>query len=160
MSHKESTRSSEVKKFKGTRQKQEEQNMKFISSTKSSANQINHLSSVFYYNNRFLIKTCLGPNKIIEIIDENGQSFIPANDAYFNNIPNNLENIKFCYSAVKNIANDISIVTYWTESTNINGKGTYSHKLIKFSMKEKDFSEVKNLNSKYNFYAESQLFCA
>ena len=133
----------------------DEENMKFISSTKTSANQINHLSSIFNYNNRFLIKTCLGPNKIIEIIDENSQSFTPINDAYFNNIQNNLANIKFCYSAVMNIANDFYIITYWTESSNINGKETYSHKLIKFNMKEKVFSEVKNLNSKYNFYAES-----
>ena len=133
----------------------DEENMKFISSTKTSANQINHLSSIFNYNNRFLIKTCLGPNKIIEIIDENGQSFTPTNDAYFNNIQNNLANIKFCYSAVMNIANDFYIITYWTESSNINGKETYSHKLIKFNMKEKVFSEVKNLNNKYNFYADS-----
>ena len=88
----------------------DEENMKFISSTKTSANQINHLSSIFNYNNRFLIKTCLGPNKIIEIIDENGQSFTPSNDAYFINIQNNLANIKFCYSAVMNIANDFYII--------------------------------------------------
>ena len=129
----------------------EEENMKFISKTKTNNKPIKHLSSVFKYNDKFLIKTCFSPNKIIEIIDENGQSFTPTNNA-------DLSNIKFCYSGIlKNLytINEYFIITYWTESISTNGKETYYHKLITFNMSEKTFSEVKDLDNKFNFYAES-----
>ena len=129
----------------------DEENMQFISKTKTNNKPIKHLSSVFKYNDKFLIKTCFSPNKIIEIIDENGQSFTPTNNAHF-------KNIEFCYSCIMKNPYTISeffIVTYWTESANTNGKETYYHYFITFNIKEKTFSEVKNLDNKYNFYAES-----
>ena len=125
--------------------------MQFISKTKTNNKPIKHLSSVFKYNDKFLIKTCFSPNKIIEIIDENGQSFTQINNAHF-------KNIKFCYSCIMKNPYTISeffIVTYWTESANTNGKETYYHYFITFNIKEKTFSEVKDLDNKYNFYAES-----
>ena len=76
------------------------ENMKFISIVKRAETPIKHLSSVIKYNNRFLIKTCFGPNKIVEIIDENnGQSYTPDN-IYFKNVQNNLEGIEYCYSTM------------------------------------------------------------
>ena len=99
------------------------ENMKFISTVKRAETPIKHLSSVIKYNNRFLIKTCFGPNKIVEIIDENnGQSYTPDN-IYFKNVQNNLEGIEYCYSTVLQSPfkyNEYVIVTYWNEKVNIN----------------------------------------
>ena len=135
------------------------ENMKFISTVKRAETPIKHLSSVIKYNNRFLIKTCFGPNKIVEIIDENnGQSYTPDN-IYFKNVQNNLEGIEYCYSTVLQSPfkyNEYVIVTYWTEKVNINGKDSYAHKMIKFNPGENTFGEIKNLDTKNNiFYAQS-----
>ena len=135
----------------------EGENPKIISTIKTSTTPIKELSSVIKFQDKFLIKTCFGPDKILEIIDENGQIYTPQND-YFTKVKN-LENIKYCYStAVMHpvTIKDFLIYTYWTESATINGNEAYSHKFILFHTVEKTFSEVFDLDSqKKNFYAQS-----
>jgi len=126
-------------------------------STKTDEIPIKHLSSVIQYNDTFTIKTCFGPNKIVEIIDEENQVLTP-NDDYFKNVKNNLENIKYCYST--SIANpyllsEFTIVTYWTEFKIQNGKEIYTHKSILFIPRTKTFSKIYTLDTKGdNFYAQ------
>ena len=136
----------------------EGENPKIIDTVKTTTTPIKELSSIIKFHDKFLVKTCFGPDKILEIIDENGQIYTPQND-YFTKVKNNLENIKFCYStAVMHpvTIKDFLIYTYWTESATINGNETYSHKFILFHTVEKTFSEVFDLDpQKNNFYAQS-----
>ena len=67
----------------------EGENMKKVRTTKTKDAPIINLSSVMIYDNSLLVKTCFGPNKIIEIIGANKETFIPENP-YFNNTKNNL----------------------------------------------------------------------
>ena len=136
----------------------DEHNMMVISQAKNDEIPMMHLSSIIKIDDKFLIKTGFGPNKLLEIIDENDESFIPKDD-YFKNIKNNLENIKYCYStAVKNpLSNGYLIVTYWTENTKIGGKETYEHKYILFDPNKKSYSNIYSLEvpKENNFYAQS-----
>jgi len=115
---------------------------------------IKKLSLVSKYND-FLIKTCFGPNKIVEIFDEKNIALTP-NDAYFKDVKNNLENIEYCYTtSIANIYNvtEHIIITYWTES---DGNKNYNHKSILFFPHNKTFSKVYNLDSKgKNYFAQS-----
>ena len=136
----------------------ESENMKIIKqTTKEDEIPIKDLSSIIVYKNQFIVKTCFGPNKIVEIIDEENQVLTP-NDDYFKNVKNNLENIKYCYST--SIANpylpsEFTIVTYWTELKIQNGKEIYTHKSILFIPRTKTFSKIYTLDSKGdNFYAQ------
>ena len=136
----------------------ESENMKIIKqTTKEDEIPIKDLSSIIVYKNQFIVKTCFGPNKIVEIIDEENQVLTP-NDDYFKNVKNNLENIKYCYST--SIANpylpsEFTIVTYWTEFQIQNGKEIYTHKSILFIPRTKTFSKIYTLDTKGdNFYAQ------
>ena len=135
------------------------ENMIIINSiVKNDETPIQNLSSIIEFDNRFLIKTCFKPGKIIEIIDENSQIFSPNND-YFEQLQESLENIKYCYSTA--LENPIKpkeylIVTYWTESFNIKGIEIYSHKYIIFNLNTKTFGGVNTLDPKgNNLYAQS-----
>ena len=136
----------------------EGENPKIISTVQTSTTPIKELSSIIKFQDKFLIKTCFGPDKILEIIDEKGQIFTPQND-YFTKVKSNLENIKYCYSTTVMhpvTIKDFLIYTYWTESTVINSNEAYSHKFILFHTVEKTFSDVFDLDTeKNNFYAQS-----
>ena len=127
---------------------------------------INGLSTVISYNKILLIKTCFGPDKIVEIINEKKETFTHKNNN-FNSNSQNLDNIKYCYStSIKNPQNENQyiIMTYWTEFVLKNGKETYTHKAILFYPETKNFSNEiylvgsstiieKIINN--NFYAKS-----
>jgi len=137
----------------------DKEDMKIINKVTSNETPIKHLSSVIKFNNRFLIKTCFGPDKIVEIKDENnGESFTPKND-YFKKLKNNLENVKYCYStALKNPLkeNEYSLITYWTESSSSSGIEIYTHKYILFNPSTKTFGNIYLLGTEgNNFYAQS-----
>ena len=137
----------------------DKEDMKITNRVISNEIPIKHLSSVVLFNKRFLIKTCFGPYKIVEIKDENnGEIFTPKDD-YFKHVKKNLENIKYCYStAIKNPLkeNEYLLFTYWTESSSSNGIEIYSHKYILFNPSSKVFTIVGLLdNGGNNFYAQS-----
>ena len=137
----------------------EKETMKIISKTKNNEIPIKDLSSKMIYNNNLLIKTCFGPNKIIEIIDNKKETFTPNND-YFKNVQNNLENIKYCYTTKiynpEKLEEDI-IITYWTEALIENGVKTFAHRSILFYPENKKFSDVFRIktSTNENFYAQS-----
>ena len=118
---------------------------------------IKKLSLVSKYND-FLIKTCFGPDKIVEIIDEKDDVLTPKDD-YFKEVKKNLENIEYCYTtSIANIYNitEHVIITYWTESVASNGNKNYKHKSILFFPHNKTFSKIYSLDSKgKNYFAQS-----
>ena len=137
----------------------DKEDMKITNRVISNETPIKHLSSVVLFNKRFLIKTCFGPYKIVEIKDENnGEIFTPKDD-YFKHVKKNLENIKYCYStAIKNPLkeNEYLLLTYWTESSSSNGIEIYTHKYILFNPSSKVFTIVGLLdNGGNNFYGQS-----
>ena len=102
---------------------------------------IKNLSSVILFKGTLLIKTCFGPDKIVEIVDEKNETFSKKN----NYSGGGLNNIKFCYSTtVYNPSNTFYkeniIITYWTEFEIKNEKEKYIHKCILFYPKTKQFS--------------------
>ena len=130
-------------------------NGSIIENKSVSETAIQDLSSIIFIKNKLLIKTCLGPNKIVEIINEKNEAFLHEN----NNSRKNLANIKFCYSSEvidpKN-EDEFIILTYWTEFEVKNGLEIYSHKIILFDVNKNKFSEEITLraNSNQNFYTE------
>ena len=130
----------------------EGENMTIIQkSKKENETPIKNLSSIIQYDS-FIIKTCFGPDKILEIIDENNEIITPKDD-YFKNVKENLENIKYCYSAAivnPYLVTEHSIVTYWTEIKKENEEEIYEHKSIIFFPNKKTFSKIYDLDSKGN----------
>jgi hypothetical protein len=138
----------------------EGENLKEINKSPiSDKTPIQKLSSVIQYRNKnsFIINTCFGPNKIVEIIDENKEKLSPQDD-YFKKLKS-LENIEYCYST--SIANpyrvgEYTIVIYWTEKTEIQGKKNYIHRSILFFPTKKTFSEIYTLDTEEKeLYAQS-----
>ena len=134
------------------------EDMKIIKSViKENEIPIKDLSSVIQYKEQFLVKTCFGPNKIVEIIDEKKEIFTPMDD-YFKNVKN-LKNIKYCYSTSINnpyIVSEHTIVIFWTEFKVEGNKEIYTHKSILFFPRTKSFSKIYDLDTKgENFYAQS-----
>ena len=130
----------------------EKENMEIIGKKKINENPKESISSIIYENG-LTIKTCFEPKKIVEIINEKNEIFTPAND-YFNNIEDNLNNVKYCFSTTAMNPSNPSekiIVTYWTEE--ISEK--YIHKYIIFYPDKSTFSRVYLLNTQNNFYAQS-----
>ena len=117
---------------------------------------IKRLSSVISIGD-FVIKTCFNPNKII-VIEEQNEKLTPQDD-YFKEIKNNLENIEYCYSTP--ITNpyrnsEYVVVTYWTESNQVDGKTEYKHKYILFYPTTKKFSKIDELKTNgESFFAQS-----
>ena len=58
-----------------------------------------NISSVLFYENKFLIKTCFGPNKLMEIIPQKDIEKNPENQflRYTYNL-DSINNIVFCYT--------------------------------------------------------------
>ena len=127
-------------------------------------------SSASIIDNTYLVKTCFGPNKLVEIIYKNKETFTMNN--------NNFNNIKFCYTT--KIHNpDITevhpeeyvLITYWTEIESITNKIRYAHKCILFYPESKTFSQVLTLTSGSQFviniyypdkcvtFRDSDIFC-
>ena len=119
---------------------------------------IKGLSSVIAITDLVLVKTCFGPNKIVEVIFQNNET--PEKKILWNS-NQNLNNIKFCYSTFIShpIYSYTSIITYWTEFELKNGKETYTHKTIIFDLNKRTFSKEKILSMKLkdnsNFYAKN-----
>ena len=118
---------------------------------------IHKLSSVIEYKKSFIVKTCFGPNKIVEILDERKNIYSPQDD-YFKKLEN-LENIEYCYSTY--ISNpykigEHTIVIYWTEKIEIQEKKNYIHRSILFFPTKKAFSEIYTLDTEEKeLYAQS-----
>ena len=84
-----------------------------------------NISSVFLYKNQYLVKTCFGPNKIMEVIPKDNVdkkkettslNFVFKSQTNFKDS----NSIAFCYSTViKNLNKDIpdekAIITFWSE---------------------------------------------
>ena len=144
----------------------DEENCRKIEERSANDYPIKTLSSVISYNKTLLIKTCFGPNRLIEIIDEKNETYLYENNNFMG-VSTNLDNIKYCYStAIVNpqISNEYLIMTYWTEFIIEKGKEKYTHKAILFSPKTKKFSnEIYLIGSSTiieklinrNFYARS-----
>ena len=131
----------------------EGENCNIIENKKVNEYPIKGISSVAIYNQKLLIKTCFGPNKIVEIINENKETFSPENNNFFGS-RTNLNNIKYCYTTTivnPKEKNKIIIMTYWTEFKISNGKEKYTHKYILFDPITKRFSEEKILTVYSNF---------
>ena len=119
-----------------------------------------NLSSVMIFNQSLLIKTCFGPDKIVEIINKKNETFSFKN----NYPPKNLDNVKFCYSTPIDYSTidsktkeDYAILTYWVELGNDN---KYSHKIVFFYPKDKSFSREMYLSTNeysisYKIYPQS-----
>ena len=109
----------------------------------------NNLSKVNVYNNSLLIKTCFGPNKIVEIINEKNETFLYENNYLENGLPS-LGNIKYCYSTAfynKKNTSEVIIATYWVSET----ANEYVHKIKLFYPEKKQFYE-------YDFILHSNAF--
>ena len=121
------------------------------------------LSSNILLGNQYIVKTCFGPDKIVEIIENNNRTFIYKKTTG-NNSNQKLDDIKFCYSTlINNPTNSYyAFITYWTEFELKNGKEVYTHKYIIFDILTKTFYNVKTLSMSFiaslfndNFYAKN-----
>ena len=132
-----------------------------------------NFSSTYYYDDEYLVKTCFGSNKIVEIIPQKeagSQTFIYKTE---NNI-NISDNFVYCYSSTitnpdKTIQDTKAIITYWVEYTS---QKVYNHKCILFYPSSKKFSKSYNLLSSSSFdisekypihcttFREKDIFCS
>lgn len=107
---------------------------------------INGLSSVILYNETLLIKTCFGPDKLLEMIKENNETILKKN----NNLVGSSNNkVVFCYSTTiynpyNKKRNENIIMTYYTELTTINGENKYIHNCLLFNPNTKKFLNNEN----------------
>jgi hypothetical protein len=111
-------------------------------------------------DDNFLIKTCFGPDKIVELINKKNETFV-----YKNN--NLLTNVNYCYTTMildPLNQNDYVIMTYWSDFYLKNGKKRYTHKCITFNPITQTFSNeivltaysnIIELFINYNYYARS-----
>ena len=117
----------------------------------------NSQSSIIFYKQDYLVKTCFSDNKIVEVIpleqiDKNykSDSEIKTKYTYTQSGLKISQNLKFCYSNIvanpdnSKIKDENVIITYWVE---INYDGSYTHKSIFFYPVKKQFSKVYNLIS-------------
>ena len=125
---------------------------------------IKELSSVILFNKTLLIKTCFGPNTIVEIINEKNETF-----SYKKNNADGgsqiFDKVKFCYStAIYNPlnTNEYMIMTYWTEFKLENGVEKYTHKYVLFDPKKKQIDSELEVDKSFliqyftnNNYAKS-----
>ena len=118
----------------------------------------NNISSIIFYKEEFLVKTCFGANKVVEIIPtkEIDKTYNEINNRYIYS-ENGLQiskNLKYCFSTIvanpdtSKIKDENIIVTYWVM---IKEDGTYNHKCIFFYPYLKKFSSVYNLISNKEF---------
>ena len=121
----------------------------------------NSISSIFFYKEDYLIKTCFGSNKIVEIIPLEEINFDYKDDLQIKTkfVYTQLglqisQNLKYCYSTIvtnpdtSKIKDQDVIITYWVE---INSDNSYSHKALLFYPIKKEFSKVYTLKSNLLF---------
>ena len=108
------------------------------------------ISSVSLIDDIYLIKTCFGPDKLMEIAYKNKEKFVHKYN-YFTKI-------KFCYSTkIKNPyinsknPDEYVIMTYWTEIDNVINREKYIHKCILFYPESNTFSDELKLSSESKF---------
>ena len=117
----------------------------------------NSISSIIFYKEDYLVKTCFGSNKIVEIIpleeidrDYKIDSEIKTRYIHTQQGLQISQNLKYCYSTIvsnpdtSQIRDEEVIITYWVEITSGN---SYTHKALLFYPKTKQFSKVYNLIS-------------
>ncbi len=128
-----------------------------------------NISSEFFYEDEYLVKTCYGLRKIVEIIpqketmNENPNYIFPSDNSSDNiNISNNFI---YCYSTTINnpvTSNEDSkaIITYWVEKKS---SKEYNHKCVLFFINTKKFSDVYTLysssSSSFNLENEYPTYC-
>ena len=148
--------------------------IKYESSTDySNAN----ISSIFFYEDEYLVKTCFGSNKIVEIIPKSELEAQNNNSNYIFMTENNINitrNFIYCYSTKianpnSNIKEPYSIVTYWVE---FNSRREYTHRCVLFYPISKVFSRTYTLTSSSLFnianiyplycttFREKDIFCS
>ena len=123
-----------------------------------------NISSVLYYENEFLIKTCFGPNKLMEIIPLKDIEANPENQflRYSYNL-DSINNIIFCYTTTiinpdKRVKDEKAIITFFSEIEK--SKKEYSHKILLFFPNSLSFSEIYSLYSDYpSEFAKEYPFC-
>ena len=118
----------------------------------------NNISSIIHYKKDYLIKTCFGLNKIVEIIPSNEiekkYDEIKTKYIYSDKNIKISEDVKYCYSTIvsnpdtSKIKEENIIITYWVQ---INSDRTYSHKSIFFYPERKIFSKIYTLKSNILF---------
>ena len=108
------------------------------------------ISSVSLIDDIYLIKTCFGPDKLMEIGYKNKEKFVHKYN-YFTKI-------KFCYSTkIKNPyinsknPDEYVIMIYWTEIDNSINREKYIHKCILFYPESNTFSDELKLSSGSKF---------
>ena len=119
-----------------------------------------NISSVYFYENEYLVKTCYGTRKIVEIIPQEDMDSTNENSNYIFSLDNiNISNnFIYCYSTtinnpVTSIEDSKAIITYWVE---INTSQNYNHKCVLFYPKSKRFSDVYTLYSSSSFNIENK----
>ena len=136
-----------------------------------------NISSIFFYENEYLVKTCFSSNKIVEIIPKSEFEAQNNNSNYIFMTENNInitKNFIFCYSTKinnpnLNIKEPYSIVTYWVE---FNSRREYTHRCFLFYPNSKEFSRTYTLTSSSLFnianiyplycttFREKDIFCS
>jgi len=129
----------------------DEEDCKLVRREIIDENLFHNISSVSLMDTHYLVKTCFGPDNIVEIQ-------IKKNETFFYK-KNNMANIKYCYSSKiinptfsKTNPDIYVIVTYWTEISSITDREKYSHKYILFYPVSKTFSQ------EFIVTGQSQLF--
>ena len=123
---------------------------------------ISNISSIFFYEKEYMVKTCFGPKKIVEIIPRT--EFDSKNDNSDSNyivLSENSDisnNFVYCYSTIiknpdKSISDSKAIITYWVE---FNSQKEYIHKCILFYLNTKQFSQIYSLISRPPFNASTK----
>ena len=141
-----------------------QENPNKIIQKESIADYSNKHSSTFFYSKDYLIKTCFGANKIVEIIpvSETEKKYEEIKVKYVYSIEgiNIAENIQYCFSTIitnpdkaSNKKDENIIITYWVQILDNNN---YSHKVIFFYPNSKKFSKVYPLYSNFLFPLEKR----
>ena len=120
-----------------------------------------NISSVLLYEKKYLVKTCYGPNKIMEVIYQDDiEKKETQNIKYLYTSENNFNidnKVVFCYSSIiKNFDNRYpdknAIMAFFTEKNN---DGKYNYKYLLFFPDSQRFSNVLSLHSDSpNYFSE------
>ena len=127
------------------------------------------ISSTLLYENKYLIKICYGPNKIMEIVSQedldtkketkNLKKIITSESNF-----TATNTIVFCYSSIiknpdRNFPDQKAIITIFSEkiSNNDNSVKEYSHKYVLFFPESEQFSISRSFHSDSDLYF-SQVF--
>ena len=118
-----------------------------------------NISSVFFYENEYIIKTCFGSNKIVEIKPQNETN--SQSSIYFSDNKNISKDFIYCYSTIINNPDSKNpkfkaVITYWVEE--LSNENKYSHKCILFYLDSKKFSQPFELTSSSSLFQISKKY--